>query len=293
MAVLSKADLKTEKDTKFADNTTGDISAQDAREVFEDVVDSYENVIQSLTSVQRDALTPAANDKIFNSTTGRVEIYSGTKWLPAAPPNTNTLDCSANPNFPAGLLGDSYYVTVAGKIGGASGPTVYVGDKIECIAKNDGGDYATVGAYWVIVYTAGDGTGFGQVKMITVAVSNANLKALNGTPKTFGTAPGSGKILIPVYYVWKFTYIAPAFAASTGGPIDMYYTGGTYPIATISDDIGGLTADMFTIGSKFDTVFDSVVANATLELKARNANYDAGGGGRATLQIYLKEHSLP
>jgi hypothetical protein len=58
------------------------------------------------------------------------------------------IDCSANPNYPAGSKGDTYYVSVAGKIGGASGVTVAVGDAIVCKADNAGGPEASVGTSW-------------------------------------------------------------------------------------------------------------------------------------------------
>ena len=38
------------------------------------------------------------------------------------------VDCSGNPNYPAASIGWTYKVSVAGKIGGASGPKVQVGD---------------------------------------------------------------------------------------------------------------------------------------------------------------------
>lgn len=61
------------------------------------------------------------------------------------------LDCSANPNYPAASKGDSYYVTVAGKIGGASGENVGIGDLIVAKADNAGGTQAGVGASWFIL----------------------------------------------------------------------------------------------------------------------------------------------
>jgi hypothetical protein len=57
-------------------------------------------------------------------------------------------DCSANPNYPAALKGDAYVVSVAGKIGGAAGLSVDVGDVYLAIADNAGGTQAAVGASW-------------------------------------------------------------------------------------------------------------------------------------------------
>lgn len=61
------------------------------------------------------------------------------------------IDASANPNYPAANAGDVYRMSVAGKIGGASGPEVPIGAEIIC--RTDGtatGNHATVGAHWDI-----------------------------------------------------------------------------------------------------------------------------------------------
>lgn len=62
------------------------------------------------------------------------------------------IDCSANPDYPAADAGFLYVVSVAGKIGGASGIDVEVGDMVIC--NTDGtasGNQATVGQYWNII----------------------------------------------------------------------------------------------------------------------------------------------
>lgn len=60
-------------------------------------------------------------------------------------------DCSANPNYPAASKGDAYFVSVAGKIGGASGATVEAGDVYVALADNAGGTQAAVGSSWVVI----------------------------------------------------------------------------------------------------------------------------------------------
>ena len=60
-------------------------------------------------------------------------------------------DTSANPNYPAASKGDAYVVTVAGKIGGASGKSVDVGDVYLATADNAGGNEATVGTSWTVL----------------------------------------------------------------------------------------------------------------------------------------------
>jgi hypothetical protein len=57
-------------------------------------------------------------------------------------------DCSGNPNYPSASKGDTYIVSVAGKIGGASGTVVDVGDLYIAEANNAGGTEAAVGASW-------------------------------------------------------------------------------------------------------------------------------------------------
>lgn len=64
------------------------------------------------------------------------------------------LDCSTNPNYPAADRGWTYKVSVAGKIGGASGPVVEVNDTLICTTDGtSAGTHAVVGSNWVILQT--------------------------------------------------------------------------------------------------------------------------------------------
>lgn len=68
------------------------------------------------------------------------------------------IDCSANPNYPAADAGWQYRISVAGKIGGASGPNVEAGDMIIChVDSSASGNQATVGANWDIIQLNIDG----------------------------------------------------------------------------------------------------------------------------------------
>ncbi len=86
-----------------------------------------------------------AFDKINDNFT---ELYGSLAGLLELKGDT---DCSGNPNYPAGLKGDAYYVTVAGKIGGASGKSVDVGDVYVAKADNAGGTEASVGTSWFVL----------------------------------------------------------------------------------------------------------------------------------------------
>lgn len=61
------------------------------------------------------------------------------------------IDASANPEYPAAARGDTYYVSVAGKVGGASGKNVDVGDAVVASADNVGGTEAAVGTSWFVL----------------------------------------------------------------------------------------------------------------------------------------------
>jgi hypothetical protein len=63
-------------------------------------------------------------------------------------------DCSGNPNYPAAIVGDAYVVSVAGKIGGASGVAVTAGDLFLCTVANAGGTQAVVGTSWDVIQVA-------------------------------------------------------------------------------------------------------------------------------------------
>ena len=87
------------------------------------------------------------------------------------------IDCSANPNYPAADRGWTYRVSVAGKIGGASGTNVEAGDILLCLNDSTAsGDQATVGANWSIIQTNLDGAVIGPS-----SVTDGNLAAFDGT----------------------------------------------------------------------------------------------------------------
>lgn len=84
------------------------------------------------------------------------------------------MDCSANPNYPAASKGDQYFVSVAGKIGGASGTTVEIGDIFFAILDNAGGTQASVGSSWLVL----------QANLIGALVTANALSELSGVAST-------------------------------------------------------------------------------------------------------------
>lgn len=87
------------------------------------------------------------------------------------------IDASTNPNYPAADAGDLYRISVAGKIGGASGPNVEVGDLILCLTDaTSAGTQAAVGSNWNISQVNIDGAVTGPASAVS-----ANLSSFNGT----------------------------------------------------------------------------------------------------------------
>jgi hypothetical protein len=98
-----------------------------------------------------------------------------------------TIDCSANPNYPAADKGNTYRVSVAGKIGGGSGVNVEAGDLLICLADStSAGNQATVGSSWSIAQANLDGVVIGPS-----SVTDANPAVFDGT---------TGKLLKQITY---------------------------------------------------------------------------------------------
>lgn len=104
---------------------------------------------------------------LYQTITGHVEFKGST-------------DCSANPNYPSALIGDRYYVSVAGKIGGASGIVVTAGDSYEAIADNAGGTQAAVGTSWAVYQGNIDLTAPGAIGGTTPAAGSFTTLSASG-----------------------------------------------------------------------------------------------------------------
>lgn len=191
------------------------------------------------------------------------------------------IDCSGNPNYPAADAGDTYKVTVAGRIGGGSGPVVQVNDAIICtVDSSESGDHATVGANWFIVQSnleAASTTVPGYVELADVTETDAHsdasravtpaglvnhLKAnaenqgpitggANITPKTLGTIT-TGTVTVDVGNRLMQSYTNNgdhALAVGTGG------TGSAIVLITNGASAGAITTAAFdkVIGDPFTT----------------------------------------
>lgn len=98
------------------------------------------------------------------------------------------IDCSTNPNYPSATAGDFYRVTVAGKIGGASGIVVTVGDVIQCYTTSAAGNHATVGSNWTIVQSNVDQATTSILGLVSLAT---NAEALTQSVSTKAVTPAA------------------------------------------------------------------------------------------------------
>lgn len=118
-------------------------------------------------------------------------------------------DCSANPNYPAANTGDTYRVSVAGKIGGASGVNVEVGDLFICLADGtSSGNQATVGTSWTVAQANLDGAVIGPA-----SATSGHIAVFSGT---------SGKLIAD---------------------------GGAVPAGTVTATAGALTLNALVLGA--------------------------------------------
>lgn len=124
--------------------------------------------------------TLAANSDSKFATQKAVKTYTG--QIVAAQDAMvykGVIDCSANPNYPAADAGWTYRISVAGKIGGASGVVVQVGDIAICLTDSTAsGNQATVGANWNVIQANIDGALVSTDIGVTVQGYDADLAAI-------------------------------------------------------------------------------------------------------------------
>ena len=152
--VKGKVELATDAEAITGTDTVRATTPANVAAVFTDRIDTKSALGTSNTKVPSqnavkayaDALIAAANAMVFKG----------------------VIDASANPNYPAANAGDLYRISVAGKIGGASGPNVEVGDTILCLTDStSAGTQAAVGANWNITQVNIDGAVTGPASSTT------------------------------------------------------------------------------------------------------------------------------
>lgn len=127
-----------------------------------------------------------------------------------------SIDASSNPNYPAATKGWLYVINVAGKIGGASGASVDVGDFAIAIADNAGGTQASVGASWTIIEhnLAGALLAANNLSEVdpTAARANINAETAGAAAAALAAAIAKDRLLLPA----KEFIVAPPGSPTTG-----------------------------------------------------------------------------
>lgn len=157
------------------------------------------------------------------------------------------IDASTNPNYPAAAQGDFYKISVAGKIGGASGQVVQVGDSVYATAANAGGTDAAVGANWDIVQANVDAAttsalGLAQYATQTEAeAKSSSSKALTPASvvnftikKTFTIGDGSTTAIVVTHNLGTQDIVASVRDATTNAFVECDITATSSNTATIT-----------------------------------------------------------
>lgn len=196
LKVATQKATKAYADTKIAsgylDTDTTLAANSDTKLASQKATKTYADTKVPLTYLDADT-TLAANSDIKVATQKAIKAYvdaSVTGLLDFK----GTFSGSGNPNYPAGLKGDTYVCSVAGKIGGASGKPIAVGDFIICTATSAvTGNEASVGTSWSILeanITATGSAGLAMLAATTAAEQTALLD--NFTSSLKGLVPASG-----------------------------------------------------------------------------------------------------
>lgn len=179
--IASQKATKTYADTKlpttYLDTDTALAANSDVKIASQKATKTYADLKIPLTYMDTDG-TLAANSDTKIASQKAVRTYVAAAFATNdAMIFRGVIDCSANPNYPAADRGDTYRVSVAGKIGGASGPNVEVGDLLICFTDGTAsGTQAAVGANWNISQTNIDGAVTGPASAV-----DTNLASYNGT----------------------------------------------------------------------------------------------------------------
>jgi hypothetical protein len=157
-----KITSETDKDTIYYNNSTALWENATIHEVLGYTTENVANKSTNTSLGTSNTLYPTQNAvKVYTDNllgNANALIYKG------------VIDCSTNPNYPSADAGWLYVVSVAGKIGGASGVSVEVGDMLICNTDSTiSGNESSVGTYWNIIQKniTGAVTGTGIANYVT------------------------------------------------------------------------------------------------------------------------------
>lgn len=182
------------------------------------------------------------------------------------------INASTNPNYPAADSGHTYRISVAGKIGGPSGPNVESGDMLVCTVDGSAaGTHAAVGANWAIIQTNIDGALTTADIGVSVQAQDATLQSLAG----LATAANQGLYLTATDTFATFSLTAGGRAL--GGVAG---TANTFPYFSAANvvTLGSITAAGRTVLAAVDATAQRTALGLG-SMATQNANAVAITGG--------------
>lgn len=172
-----------------------------------------------------------------------------------------SIDCSTDPDYPAADRGDTYRVSVAGHIGGASGVVVQVGDLAICLTDSTAsGNQAAVGTSWTVAQTNIDGAVVGPA-----SATDSNIALFDGT--TGKLIKDSGSALS--------AYLTTSAAASTYQPLDADLTA-LAGLTSAADKVPYFTGSGTAAVTDFTTFGRSIVDDADEATFKATVNLEIG-----------------
>ena len=111
MAARSRAAFKATKDSRYADNTSGAISEQDGRDMFEDVADSFLNITDDL--LDEDDMASDSATKVPSQQSVKAYVDAQVGGISEATAGTYTPTISSTTNLDSSSVADVFnYVRI-------------------------------------------------------------------------------------------------------------------------------------------------------------------------------------
>jgi len=184
------------------------------------------------------------------------------------------IDASGNPGYPEGNVGETWRITVPGKIGGGSGPNVELNDTLIAVADNAGGTHGSVGSSWLILQANVDGAVIGPVS----AVTDERIAVFDGTS---GRLVKQASVGVAGLAAAAHTHPASDVSSWTGLPV--WFT------VAISDETTAITTGTAKVTFRMPhaMTLTAVRASLTTASSSGTPTFDINEGGSSILSTKL------
>ena len=189
MSVLSKTALKAAIDAAITTNGTNSITGAQLNGLMDSTVDSYQDTLPQLTTVQINALTPTLNQLVYNTDRNYIMQYNGTIWIYLVAMFIGTASQVAASSPKEGQLFYSTDTKVLSFGDGVTHAAIQEADACTC------------------------------VKTVKVSLSSAEILNSFTTPVQLIAAPGVGKSILATRYLIIFPNGTTAYATNTSAYI--------------------------------------------------------------------------